>query len=233
MTTPDFDRFADTYDDDLNRALSLTGETREFFARGRVQHLASCLRRLNHSPRSVLDYGCGVGDTSPLFRELLNVDSVIGLDISVRSLDVAKTRFASSKSVFTTFEKYTPDGTVDVAYCNGVFHHIPLEQRGATVDYIHRCLRPGGILALWENNPWNPGARYVMSQCVFDRDAIMLSPPQARRMLANVGFELLGTDYLFFFPTFAKVLRFLEPRLVHLPLGAQYQVLCRRKRVPG
>jgi SAM-dependent methyltransferase len=228
MMTSEFDQFSDTYDDDLNRALLVSGETKEFYARGRVQHLESCLRRLNQRPQSVLDYGCGVGDTSPLFRELLNVDSVIGLDVSLRSLDVANVRYKSPLCVFATFEDYIPNATIDLAYCNGVFHHIPLEQRAATVDYVYRCLRPGGIFAFWENNPWNPGTRYVMSECVFDRDAITLTPPEARRMLVTGGFESLGTDYLFFFPTFARMLRSLEPHLLRLPLGAQYQVLCRK-----
>jgi len=226
--TSEFDEFAGTYDDDLNRALSVSGESKEFFARGRVQHLAACLRRLIQPPRSVLDYGCGVGDTTPLFRELLQVETVIGLDVSVRSLDVANARFKSLLCGFATFEEYAPDGTIDLAYCNGVFHHIAVEQRAATIGYIYRCLRPGGIFAFWENNPWNPGTRYVMSECVFDRDAITLTPPEARRLLVGGGFEALGTDYLFFFPTFARVLRFLEPYLRRVPLGAQYQVLCRK-----
>lgn len=228
-TTPHFDQFADTYDEDLNRALSAgSGETKEFFARGRVQHTAACVRRLNQPAQSVLDYGCGVGDTTPLIRELFGAPYVVGLDVSPRSLEVANARYSSPQCCFSTFEEYAPSATLDVAYCNGVFHHIPLEQRGATINYIFRCLRPGGIFALWENNPWNPGTRYVMSQCVFDEDAITLTPRQARRMLSSGGFELLDTDYLFFFPNFARAFRFLEPWLVHFPLGAQYQVLCRK-----
>jgi hypothetical protein len=26
----------------------------------------------------------------------------------------------------------------------------------AAVDYVYRSLRPGGLFAFWENNPWNP-----------------------------------------------------------------------------
>ena len=37
------------------------------------------------------------------------------------------------------------------------------------------ALRPGGLFAFWENNPWNPGTRLVMSRIPFDRDAITLS----------------------------------------------------------
>jgi SAM-dependent methyltransferase len=229
MTTPEFDNFAQSYDDDLNRALAASGETKEFFARGRVQHLALCLRDFGLRPRSVLDYGCGIGNTSPLFRELLNAESVTGVDVSVRSLEVANEQLSSDGFAFATFEQYIPNASIDVVYCNGVFHHIPLDQRDAAVDYIWHCLRPGGIFGFWENNPWNPGTRHVMAQCVFDKDAKTLSPPGARRMLRENSFEILGTDYLFFFPTVLKVLRFLEPHLVHMPLGAQYQVLCRKR----
>jgi hypothetical protein len=96
------------------------------------------------------------------------------------------------------------------------------------VDYIYRSLRPGGWFALWENNPWNPGTRYVMSQCAFDRDAVTLTPPEAARLLQAGGLRVLRTDFLFVFPRFLKFLRVMEAGLARLPLGAQYQVLCRK-----
>jgi hypothetical protein len=98
----------------------------------------------------------------------------------------------------------------------------------SAVDYILRCLRPGGLFALWENNPWNPGTRYVMSRIPFDRDAVTITPPQATKLLRARGFQILGVNYLFFFPRFLKSLRFLEPYASRIPMGAQYQVLCRK-----
>jgi hypothetical protein len=47
-------------------------------------------------------------------------------------------------------------------------------------------------------------------------------------MLARGGFEVRRTDYLFVFPRLLKALRGLEPALARAPLGAQYQVLCRK-----
>jgi len=117
---------------------------------------------------------------------------------------------------------------VDLAFCNGVFHHIPIHQRDDSLRRVFAALRPGGLLAFWENNPWNPGTRYVMSRVPFDRDAIVISPPQARRILRHAGFEVLRTDFLFFFPAILRRLRGLERHLVKLPLGGQYQVLCRK-----
>jgi len=90
---------------------------------------------------------------------------------------------------------------------------------------IHRALRPGGTLALFENNPWNIGARMVMARIPFDRDAQMLSPWCASALLQGSGFEILSTDSLFFFPRFLQALRFLEPSLSSTLLGAQYLVL--------
>ena len=228
MKPVDFDLHADTYDEDLNRALEASGEDKTFFARGRVRLLAGCLRRLNQSPRTAIDYGCGIGDTTVLLRELLAVESIVGLDISEKSLARAREQHRNNDSRFLTFDNYIPDESIDLAYCNGVFHHIPIAERDMAVDYIYRSLRPGGLFSLWENNPWNPGTRYVMSQCVFDRDAIRLRAKEAIQRVRQGGFDVVSLDYCFFFPRFLARLRFLEDYLTGVPLGAQYQVLCRK-----
>jgi SAM-dependent methyltransferase len=225
---PEFDQFAETYDDCLNRALSASGEGKEFFAQGRVEWLARRLSEYGQSARSVLDYGCGTGDTTVLLRKLLQCESVVGLEVSTRSLERARREHGSSPYRFLTLSEYAPDGSVDVAYCNGVFHHIPRSERGASVDYIYRCLRPGGIFALWENNPWNPGTQLVMCRCEFDRDAVKVFPREAARLLRGAGFEILRTDFRFFFPRFLKALRPLEFALSLIPLGGQYLVLARK-----
>jgi SAM-dependent methyltransferase len=228
MVAPAFDRHADTYDKDLNQALSLVGEKKDYFARERVRWLAGCLSSLGEHPRVALDYGCGIGDTSQVLREFLQVQSVIGLDISTRSLQLATSTYGSDHCLFSTFADYQPCESVDLVYCNGVFHHIPPPQRDSAIAYVYQCLRPGGLFALWENNPWNPGTRFVMQQCVFDHDAVTISPPKARGMLRKSGFAIVGVHYRFFFPRFLKSLRFLEARLARFPLGGQYQVLCRK-----
>ena len=88
-------------------------------------------------------------------------------------------------------------------------------------------LAPCGLFAFWENNPWNPGTRLVMKRIPF-ADAITLSPPEARRLLATGGLEILRTDFLFFFPRALSIFRRLERGLSSLPLGAEYEVLCQK-----
>jgi hypothetical protein len=94
-------------------------------------------------------------------------------------------------------------------------------------------MAPGGTFALWENNSWNPGARWVMSRIPFDRDAVMLSPSGAARMLKGAGFEILSLDFAFVFPKRLRWARPLERGLCKLPLGAQYQLLCRPSSAVG
>jgi SAM-dependent methyltransferase len=224
-TSVDFDEFADDYEQALNQGISLSGEDKDFFARGRVEWLRRCTQGI--PPKRVLDYGCGTGATSTLLRMVLGATSAIGVDTSAEAIAVAA-RTASYGVAFYHMADYRPSADIDIAYCNGVFHHIPPSGRADAIDYVRNSLRTGGVFSLWENNPWNPGTRIVMSRIPFDRDAILMSAFEARRLLRAAGFEILSTHYLFIFPKILSALRPLEAPLARLPLGAQYQVLCRK-----
>jgi SAM-dependent methyltransferase len=219
-----FDAYAGNYDTALAQGLAVSGEDKNYFARGRVAWLARCLDRLGFRPRSVVDFGCGTGSATPFLRELLGNPTLLGLDISGKSVEVAERLYGGGDTRFMV----QPEGRIDLAFCNGVFHHIPLAERAGAVDYVYRSLRPGGLFALWENNPWNPGTRYVMSRIPFDRDAIPLAPRTARRLLQTGGFEIVNTRFQFIFPRMLRWFRGLEPLAAGLPLGAQYQVLTRK-----
>jgi SAM-dependent methyltransferase len=225
---PEFDTYAQDYDGALNEGLSVSGEDKAYFARGRIEHLARVLARLGATPARVMDYGCGTGSATPWFMKWPGVGELVGVDVSARSLDVAIAAHASARARFCLMDYHTPDASIDLVYCNGVFHHIPLPERHTAVQYIWHSLKRGGFFALFENNPWNPGTRYIMSRIPFDRDAVTLSPPTARRLVRDGGFELLRTDYLFYFPRLLKWLRPLEALGRKLPLGSQYLVLARK-----
>lgn len=228
MTISGFDAYAEAYDADLARGLALSGEDKRYFARGRVAWLAARLRELGAAPRSVLDFGCGIGTAAPLLVEMLDAGAVVGVDQSEESLALARRTIASERVEFVSLAVFRPAASFDLVFTNGVFHHVPVEERSGALALVHRALRPGGLFALWENNAWNPGTRWVMRRIPFDRDAVPLSPPGARRLVRGGGFEVLRTDFLFVFPRILRVLRRFEPALASLPLGAQYLVLCRK-----
>jgi len=224
---PAFDAYATDYDRALAQGIAVSGEDKEYFAAGRVRWLAQRLKELGEHPRNILDFGCGTGTGSRFLAENFSEANVLGVDVSGPSLETARRAHGSARVRFALTSEHRPVGGIDLAFCNGVFHHIPPAERAAAVDFVRRSLRPGGLFALWENNPWNPGTRYVMSRIPFDRGAITLTPPGARQLLGGGGFEILRTDFLFVFPRILGWLRGIEPWLARWPLGAQYLVLCR------
>ena len=223
-----FDAYAENYDAALARGISVSGERKDYFAQRRIAWLRDCLKPFSVPVTRLMDFGCGTGSGSRLFFEILGIEHFVGTDQSPKSLEVAKREQGSQSTQFFLFDEYQPCAHFDLAFCNGVFHHIPPVGRITAIEYILRSLRPGGFLAFWENNPWNPGTRYVMSRIPFDREAITLSALEARKLLRVSGFEILRTDFLFIFPNILRCCRWLEPSCSRLPLGAQYQVLCRK-----
>ena len=142
-----------------------------------------------------------------------------------KSLEVARKKYSMLNAQFILMDEYQTSGDFDLAFCNGVFHHIAPDRRAEIIGYISRALCKKGLFALWENNPWT---RYIMGKTPFDKNAAPVSPPEARHLLQAGGFEILSTTFLFIFPQILSWFRLFEPFFARLPFGAQYQVLCRK-----
>lgn len=213
------------YNQMLNQGIRLSGEGQEFFIQGRIESLPSRLPP-DFRPRRILDFGCGIGTATRHLSERFPNAEIVGVDTSDKALEYGTEHYGSGRVRFRPLSELLEETGFDLCYVNGVFHHIEPEQRLGAMRSLYRSLRPGGHLALFENNPWNPGTRMVMSRIPFDRDAITLSIPEARRLVRAGGF--LGAPQswtLFYFPRPLSFLRPAEGFLSHLPLGAQYCVL--------
>jgi SAM-dependent methyltransferase len=227
MSEKAFDSFALKYDEALQKGISVSGEDKDFFAKGRVCKLAQSLKQLGVNPHRILDFGCGTG--SAISHLLRLAESVKGVDISNRSLDVARSIHGKDKRIdFALTDEFADENSYDLAFCNGVFHHITAKERQHALNIVFRSLKPGGLFAFWENNPWNPGTRIVMSRIPFDRDAETIAPPQGRFLLKSAGFHILSQEFHFYFPRSLSCLRFIEPSLKKMPFGAQYQIIAKK-----
>jgi SAM-dependent methyltransferase len=216
-----FDRAAE-YEAMLNQGISLSGESQEFFISGRIQDMRS---RVPSHPRRILDFGCGTGKSCACLANVFPEAYVVGADLSQEALRHATESFGSHRVKFVNIADLPQLERFDLCYINGVFHHILPDERQRTLTMIRELLTPGAHLALFENNPWNPGTRMVMHRIPFDRDAIPLSFLEARNRVKAAGFQLCGTRFLFYMPSALALFRFLEPLFVKVPLGAQYYVL--------
>ena len=214
------------YDALLNSGVGLSGENRDYFLKGRVKDLKHQLPD-GFVPTRILDYGCGTGESSQLLAQVFSSARVVGSDLSEETIAYARSRYEEPSVQFCTVPNLPTSSSFDLCYCNGVFHHIPPDERSGVLRSIRAILRPGGCFALFENNPWNPGTRLIMKRIPFDRDAQTLSPRHAHRLLGRSGFSVSRPRFLFYFPRPLSWFRPLETNLVRLPLGAQYWLLGR------
>ncbi len=224
----DLFEFGGEYDNMLHRGLKITGEDKHYFAEGRIRDLRSHLPH-DFRPKRILDFGCGIGETTKLLAETFREAEIIGVDTATNALAHAEKIYGSSRISFCSFELFLETGTIDLCYTNGVFHHIQPEERAGVLKMIYRWLVLGGYFALFENNPWNLGTRLVMKLIPFDRDAKPLTSSQSRRLLYETGFGYCApARFLFYFPRLLAFLRFSESWMARLPLGAQYYILTRK-----
>ena len=102
-----------------------------------------------------MDYGAGTGSAFPKLRETFKAQRLLGVDVSTAELRYRQKRLPLVPKS-SRWNKPPPpalDNTVDLTYSNGTFHHIPPEHRAGALALVHRSLKPGGLFALWENNP--------------------------------------------------------------------------------
>lgn len=132
----------------------------------------------------VLDAGCGAGmSVLELFGERLSRVRYLGVDVSP-AVDVAASRFAERglagafvQADFVTFP--IPDGSVDVAFSEGVLHHTD-STRGA-LERLARAVRPGGRVLFYVYRRKGP-IREFTDDYIRDRLAEM-SPDDAWKAL--------------------------------------------------
>jgi SAM-dependent methyltransferase len=112
---------------------------------------------------SVLDYGCGTGDTIALFLSTVDhpPERIVGIDLSEVSIQMARQRHPFEFHVVADNDlSFLPAGSLDAAYMSGVLHHTQEHQK--IFEQIARALRPGGrflIVDLTRNNPIIESAR--------------------------------------------------------------------------
>ena len=81
-STAEFDAFATDYDLALERGLSLTGQSKDYFAETRLRWLRNRMAEFVADSTTILDFGCETGSSVPRFLDLLDVEKIVGSDVS-------------------------------------------------------------------------------------------------------------------------------------------------------
>lgn len=228
MERSEFDAFADEYEGLHSQNIRLSGEEPAYFAQQKAQMAAALVADALPRPR-ILDFGTGVGNSIEPLKQQFPAAQLEGIDVSLRSLEIATSRFAEL-ATFRHFDGATipsADGSFGLAFAACVFHHIDGGEHEALIRELRRVLAPGGWLTIFEHNPLNPLTRHAVNTCEFDRNARLLTARTLKAVVRRAGFSHVQAKYCVFFPRALRALRPLEKRMGWLPLGAQYCVVAR------
>lgn len=233
MPSSEFDAFAEDYLKAHAENTKLTGEDPEYFARYKIVEIYRQLKaRGDELPKSILDFGTGIGNSLPHLKDIFPDATVTGLDVSEKSLSVAAARFpnVANLKLYNGTDLPFEAGTFDLVFSSCVFHHIDARAHVRLFSGLRQLLTPNGRMVIFEHNPINPVTRYIVATCPFDENAVLISAGELQRRQLEAGFGKVGVHFTGFFPGKLAALRPLEPWMSALPIGAQYYTWARSPR---
>ncbi|SHK09054.1 Ubiquinone/menaquinone biosynthesis C-methylase UbiE [Roseomonas rosea] len=231
MAQAEFDSVADEYDAQHRANIAITGEDPAFFSEYKIAALRGIAADYGVSVGRILDFGSGIGNSIPFFRQYFPEARLTCTDTSARSLEMSRERFPEGSEEYALVEGDAvpaPDATADLAFSACVFHHIPHEEHVHWLRELRRATRPGGLVSIFEHNPLNPLTVRAVNTCPFDANAKLIRARQLKHRLEEAGWREVSLRYHVFFPHALAALRPLEARLAWFPLGAQYSASARR-----
>jgi cyclopropane fatty-acyl-phospholipid synthase-like methyltransferase len=125
----------------------------------RHRAIRAWLKRFGLKPgMDVLELGCGVGTQTELIaRELRGRGSLLAVDLSPRSIEMARRRVARYRNVELRAADVTElelDRSFDVVVMPDVIEHIPLERHGALFGKVRRWVREAGWVFVHMPSPF-------------------------------------------------------------------------------
>jgi SAM-dependent methyltransferase len=226
-----YDALRDRYEDELDRAVGITGKRHAFFTEAKAMELLRVSARHLGDPSKVdaLDVGCGIGLTDRYLAG--RVGSLTGVDVSPGVLERAEEENPWARYVLYDGERLPFEkGAFDLTFAVCVVQVIDPVRQQRFVSELRRVTRPGGLVVAFEHNPFNPLTRLVVRRCSFGGDAKMLSPGRLGGLFREAGLPVVERRFLLIFPSSSKPLRRVERSLGFLPVGAQYYLA---GRAPG
>lgn len=223
QTPIDFDDYAGIYRELLNSSIGLSGESADYFNLYKLNSLRRWLPGVDRF-KLILDYGCGTGELASLTAKAFPKASVYGYDISSKSIGVAQEKWRNLKNL--CFSNELPSQIdFDLIIAANVFHHIPPQDHRERVFLLKGMTAQEGQIAVFEHNPLNILTQHTVKNCAFDADAKLILLSSFVRLAEACGLNVYFKRYIVFFPRFLRCLRWLEPHLGSLPIGAQYMLV--------
>lgn len=223
----EFDKYVDDYIRLHEESTKSSGFKVDYFDRNKIEkiYLETPVNKRSESLK-ILNFGCGIGNCEPLFKEYFPNSYVYGIDVSQKSIEYATNKNKDLKNTFySVYDGMSIPFDIkhfDIILAANVFHHIPFSEHNTCFKLIYNSLNQDGRFYIFEHNPYNPLTRKVVNDCKFDENAVLLNPNYTKKKLKEIGFSHLDRKFTLFFPKIVSFLIPLEKYISFVPLGAQY-----------
>jgi SAM-dependent methyltransferase len=230
MSRVEFDKYASAYETLLRDPIRdcFSSHSSGFFHERKRDLILTYFRNqgVDTHTMSYLDLGCGKGDLASLLRE--EFSRVAGCDPSAGMLKTIQKLETRVQTDLCEIPFRTAEFDFVTAVC--VYHHVPSAARLSLTREVSRVLRPGGVFAIIEHNPYNPAARLIVRRAPVDEDALLLTRCETSRLMRAAGFCSQTSRYFLFFPKslYCSAGDRVERWLSKIPLGGQYVVFAKK-----
>lgn len=221
----EFDQFRDSYSAQIDGALRLSGKSHDYFTRVKAQYLIDLLERAMPVAGKVrlLDVGCGHGLIHPFLLAGRLPLEIVGVEVATSVIDVARADNPTvSYDVYEGEVLPYEDASFDAAVTITVMHHVPPPQWPSFVAEMKRVVRPGGIVVVFEHNPYNPVTARIVRTCPIDENAVLLPSRKLTGLMRDAGLSEVDARFILLTPFEAAPFAHAERLASRLPLGAQY-----------
>lgn len=219
----DFNKYKASYSETIERSIKFSGQEHDFFTRIKAEFLHEIIKKYipQISEPYLLDVGCGHG---LIHKHLKNHKvKLVGVEMANEVLELARQE-NPAVDYFCHDGETLPfeENTFDVVFAICVMHHVPPLQWLNFLVEMKRVLKPGGIVVIFEHNPYNPLTRYIVANNILDEDAVLLSSGSLKKLFLKAGFSDQSSRNILFTPFSHRIFRWLDKKLGWCPVGAQY-----------
>jgi len=140
-------------------------------------------------PATVIDLGCGPGNSTRVLTQRWPQACVTGLDRSIEMITAARTKYPRERWLLADIADWHPDAAFDVVFSNAALQWLP--NHGPLVERLFSCVSSGGALAFQI-----PSADFARVRAIIQR--VALGAPWSSRMtgaLAALTMERPGFYY--------------------------------------
>ena len=234
MSNEEFDKLAKDYKSVHKKTLkNFSSYDCSYFIKYKIDIIR---KELKNEPENILDFGCGIGESSEYISQLFPTSNITAIDNSELSIEEVKKRnIPNCTCIASDILKNGIQKKYDLIFASCVFHHIEPSDRKNTIEVLYNSLNKNGRIYIFEHNPYNPFINFVVKTSVIDKGITMINPFKLQKLIKSLKYDDMNikpAKFTLFIPrfNFLKILFPVEKYLDRIPLGGQfYQIIEKNK----